>query len=265
MAAGPSWATSRPRGRRSLQQHRPGCGAASTLSSTTRTRRRRSAAWPPATALGAAATGLVRVAPGRRTMNSLPLPGPSLVAATRPAVQLDQLLDERQADARGRPASGRASGRPGRTGRRSSGSISGAMPMPVSRDPDDDLVRRRAAAVRRIRPPGSVYLAALVSRLTRTCSSRAGSASSQTGPRGHVDGSARAAARRSSGRTALDGPVEDRSSSTRSLRSSILPRRDPGDVQQVVDQAGQVLDLPLASIVARPVERPVRARRRGRG
>jgi hypothetical protein len=49
-------------------------------------------------AVGAAGSA-APIAAGRVTTNSAPRPGPSLNASTRPVVQLDDLLDQREADA----------------------------------------------------------------------------------------------------------------------------------------------------------------------
>ena len=71
--------------------------AVSTLSSTTRIR-----GLPADLRLGGPSGGGRSrrgfSAAGSRTVNSLPLPGPSLVATTLPAVHLDELLDDRQPD-----------------------------------------------------------------------------------------------------------------------------------------------------------------------
>ena len=111
-----------------------------------------------------------------------------------------------------------------------------------------------------MRPPGSVYLAALLSRLPSTCASRAGSASSRTGSRRQRDRQARGGGASISGRgwsrPRARRPAPGR---PRSLRSWILPPRDAGDVQQVVDQPDQVLHLPLDD---RRASRCDRARRR---
>ena len=73
-------------------------------------------------------------------------------------------------------------------------------------------------------PPGSVYLAALFSRLQSTCSSRVGSASSRIGSAGRRDGQLVAAAARSAGGASRRRWPTTAASSTGSLRSSILPR-----------------------------------------
>ena len=104
-----------------------------------------------------------------------------------------------------------------------------------------------------MRPPVSVYLAALVRRLTTICSSRVGSASSRKRPR-------------SSETVELVLPLlDERADRSRRHWSRIgasvdellaeldLAAGDPGDVEQVVDQPGEVLDLPLDD-VRRPVE-----------
>ena len=122
-------------------------------------------------------------------------------------------------------------------------SISGAIPIPVSSTPMTTSSPSRRAS-RQIRPPGSVYLAALSSRLARTCSSRVGSASSRSSssgtptlsswPRSSISGAGRG-----------DGLAHDRGQVHDLLAKLDLAQADPGDVHQVVDQPGQVLDLPV--------------------
>ena len=94
--------------------------AVSTLSSTTRMRPPAAAAWrrPPGSADAAVRRG--RLAAGSRTMNSLPLPGPSLVAGrVPPCISTSFLTSVRPIPSP--PRSGRATGRPGRRDRRSAG------------------------------------------------------------------------------------------------------------------------------------------------
>ena len=118
---------------------------------------------------GPTPSGRVRLASGSRTMNSLPLPGPSLCASTVAAVQLDEAPHQRAGRCRARPASRRL--RPSTCVNMSNtaAACSAAMPMPLSRT---DTIASSAARG----PPsagcgrrGSVYLAALVSRFAKTC------------------------------------------------------------------------------------------------
>ena len=95
-----------------------------------------------------------------------------------------------------------------------------------------------------IRPPGSVYFAALVSRLATTCASRAGSASTIR-PRRHVELEVVAALlEQRAGH--LDRLARPRSASSSRSRAQLdLAARDARHVEQVVDQADQVVDLAL--------------------
>ena len=143
----------------------PGCRAASTLSSTTRTR----AAGPrPVTGPSDSAAGGLGGSgrPGRRTTNSLPRARAVAVGLDRAAVQLDQPLDQRQADARARPAT------------RSSDAVHLGEQLEDARAACPAGCRRRCRAPRttasspvragrsaRCGRPSSVYLAALLSRL----------------------------------------------------------------------------------------------------
>ena len=95
-----------------------------------------------------------------------------------------------------------------------------------------------------IRPPLSVYLAALVSRFTTICSIRVGSAQIEKGTpleRGEelvlplVDERA----------DRLDGLVEDAGRVEKFFLQANLAAGDPGDVEQVVDQADELPHLPF--------------------
>ena len=215
----------RPRGPSRPQQHAPGCRRASRWSSATRTRHAaRSAVAPlPRRRRGLGRRRRRRPAGGRRTR--CPVPGPSLRASTRAAVQLDQAAAPASGRCPGRPASARAAG---------SACVNmleeprqhapAAMPMPVSRTGDAHLVAAAARPSARMRPPGSVYLAALFSRLANTCASRVGSASRATGSGGRSTRQ-RVAGRLDqragwSRRRCAPRPPE----STRCRRSSSLPR-----------------------------------------
>ena len=96
----------------------------------------------------------------------------------------------------------------------------------------------------RIWPPGSVYLAELFSRFQRTCSSLVGSASSRIAPSGRATVSS-VAALVDQGPGRLDGLADDRGQVHDLLLEFDLAPADAGHVHQVVDQAGQVDDLPL--------------------
>ena len=119
-------------------------------------------------------------------MNSLPLAGALAVAATLPPCSSTRLLHQGQADAQ---AALRPVERPVRLGeqledvRQHLGGDADARVADPQRPPRPPL----RPAVSSIRPPASVYLAALFSRLARTCSSRVGSASSRGGSGGERD------------------------------------------------------------------------------
>ena len=95
-----------------------------------------------------------------------------------------------------------------------------------------------------MRPPGSVYLAALFSRFTTTCSRRVGIRIEAHGllgesnrelvlPLVHEVADAR------------DRSGNDRPELQRLQANLDLAQRDSGDIEQVVDQAGEVLDLSI--------------------
>ena len=174
-AAGPSCArvTSWPSSRRRC----PSIVAASTLSSTTSTRSERAR-------LGVRRRRL-RLGGARRRRQRQPhhelaaAPRPVAERLHRAAVHLDQRLHQGEADPQPalRAIEGRAS--PARTGRR---------PAPAA--PASCRCRRRvrvttaspfSAATIAMCPPASVYLAALLSRLSNTWTRRVGSASSSSG------------------------------------------------------------------------------------
>ena len=115
-------------------------------------------------------------------MNSDPRPGPSLWTSDGPAVHRHQPLDQGQADAEARRRSGRARCRPARRGRRRAAGGRGRSPC-HRRGRGSPHRAPRGPRSSSICPPGSVNSAALLSRFTRTWSSRTGSASSQIGRR----------------------------------------------------------------------------------
>ena len=152
----------------------------------------------------------------------------------------------------GRPAIGRASDRPGTNRSKTCGSSLGGRCRAVV--PDARPRRRRTARGRPARSGrrAAVYFAALFSRLPKTCASR-----TRSPRRTH-----RPAGRHRDGQRVPAGP---RSAAGRSRRPGRRPRRgpaapaqlddlaagDPGDVQQVVDQPGQVLHLALDHVADR--------------
>ena len=127
------------------------------------------------------------------------------------------------------------------------GSISGAMPMPVS------LTRKTTSPPSGLAsivmcPPSSLYFAALFSRLARTCSSRVGSPAIGIGPGGDGDGQSVPAAFDERAHR-LDRPRDDRRG-VEAFRAELdLPACDPRDVEQVVDESHEVLELAVGDIV----------------
>ena len=91
-------------------------------------------------------------------------------------------------------------------------------------------------------PPASVYLAALLSKFTRICSSRSGSALSRRP--GSSETVQFVLALLQNGPNGLDGAADDRSESDLFLLEPDLPACDSGHVQKVVDQPRKMLDLP---------------------
>ena len=187
-----------------------------------------------------------------RRSNSLPRPGPSLVALTRAAVQLDQALDQRQADAE---AALRGAAR---------------VPLDLHEHVEDRgehvaggcrrrcratrTTRRRAVALddaRRCGPPAGVYLAALFSRLENTCVSRTASPSAPQ--RAVRTGATRSAwpPASISGAAEFDRVARSPASSADRLELQFdLAARDARHLQQVVDQPHHVVDLPLHHLAA---------------
>ncbi len=237
--------------------------AASTLSSTTRMRCGARLGASIGSASGRARRGLAGVGETRQPHHELAAPSRPVARRLRRCRRAARPASSRATGrCRARPARGRACARPGRTARTLRDSISGGRcrcrgratvitaSSPSRRD-------RRA----RCSPPSFWYLAALLRRFATTCVSRDGVAAR---PRS----AARAARRASSCRCAS---IERRAASrpraaidrrrARPARAAavILPLRDARDVEQVVDQARQLLDLALDHVVA-PVELGIVAR-----
>ena len=117
------------------------------------------------------------------------------------------------------------------------------MPAPLSRTVITASFPSRSA-VSQIRPPRSVYLAALLSRLVIAWASRTRSASRWI-VRGASD-TLRPCSRSSiSGRLTSSASSRTSWSFTRFLRSGELVARDPRDVQQVFHEADHLLGLPV--------------------
>ena len=120
-------------------------------------------------------------------------------------------------------------------------------PIPVSRT-GSPARRPRRSAVRAIWPPGSVYLAALFRRFATTCSSRVGSPSQPAPARpGRLTVRSMAAWPRSAG-VALSTACARRVEVDRRLAELDLALGEPRDVEQVVEEAGHVPDLPLGDL-----------------
>ncbi len=210
---------------------------------------------PPAPAARgpAAGAGLARRRPrppgarsgaagGRRTRS--PGPVPSLWAVDRPAVQLDQPPAPASARSPARPGTGRATGPPGRTGRRSRDRSAGAIPIPVSRTRTTASPPSRPT-VTVIRPARSVYLAALISRFDSTWVSRTTSPLTRTGSAGRRHGQLVPGRRRSAGWAVSTARPTTAARSTGSLPEFDLAPHDPGHVHQVVHQPDEVRHLPV--------------------
>ncbi len=161
----------------------------------------------------------------------------------RSAVQLGEALHQRQARGPAHPSPGRRPGAPGRTSRTPGAGARARSPRrrrgprPRARGPS-----RRATTV--MCPPGSVYFAALCSRLKSTCPSRGGSATTRSPLTG--DRHAQVVPALLEERADL---LHRRGHHRRQLHRLALeldlPPGDAGDVEQVVHQPRQVLHLPL--------------------
>ena len=130
--------------------------------------------------MGSFATGLAaagRFAAGRRTVNSLPFPSPSLAAVIwPPCISTNFLTIVRPMP---KPPSARAEEWSTWLKRSNvSGSFSGGMRIPESLTRMTTSVPSFSDEGRMV-PPSSLYLAALFSRLTTTCSRRVKSASTR--------------------------------------------------------------------------------------
>ena len=117
-------------------------------------------------------------ATGRRTVNSLPRPGPVARRLDAPPCSSTRRLHQRQADAEPALARDRAPVRLREQLEDARQHVGGDADAVVAHA-DVTASPPGAHARRRSRPPGLLYLAALLSRLANTWASRAGSASSQ--------------------------------------------------------------------------------------
>ena len=181
-------------------------------------------------------------------MNSLPRPLPSLAAVTVPPC----IFTSRRTSARPMPRplcgwSDLLSTCVNRSKIR--GSSSAGMPMPLSRTRISTSSPARRT-VRRMCPPRLVYLAALPSTLPSACVRRSGSPLTLSGSSGvsTVNWWPRASI---SGCTVSTARATRVATSTGLARQSDLAARDARHIEQIVDQARQVRQLPLDH-VARP-------------
>ena len=135
-------------------------------------------------------------AAGTRTANSLPRPGPSLCADTEPpwrSTRFRTIVNPMPSP----PCDRSMAWRSWTNRSKMRGSISGAMPMPVSRTRSTTSSSTRSAADRDAARRAGVYLAALVRRFETTWLRRVGSPSTRdrvvARPRSTCDCAARAA------------------------------------------------------------------------
>ena len=191
--------------------------AASALSSTTSTR----CASCCSAAGGGRDSARGGAARGSHTVNALPLPMPSLNASMEPPWSATSRRTS--VSPMPRPPLARSSER-GACAKRSKtlGSISSSMPMPVSRTRTATRSPSRCA-VTSMRPPGCVYLAALVSRLAKICVRRTASPATQKGPLG-IESESVCRSLSMSGRTVSTARCSALPSGTVSRRSSMSPR-----------------------------------------
>ena len=193
-ADGPSW-TDLDLVARAASGARRGSGPASTLSSTTRMRER---CRGRARAAAAGRLGTRRGplgAPGSRTVKSLPLPGPSLAAVTLPPCSSTSART--RVSPIPRPAL-RAGQRPVPLGEELEdvGEHLGRDARSRCRGPGSTISSPSRVGAEPIRPAGLGVLGGVAQQVRQTCSSRVGSASSQSGPGATDDRQLVACARR---------------------------------------------------------------------
>ena len=189
---------------------------------------------------------------GRRTMNSLPLPGPSLRASTVPPCISTRRLDQRQPDAQPPLRPVQRALALGEQVEDLGQEFRARCPTPVSRT---RMATWSASPLGRQPdlPARFGVLGGVVQQVDRSpASSRVASASSQIGSSGSDTISSWLAPADSSARTVSIAPRTDRRQLHALLAQLDLAPGDPRDVQQVVDQAGQVVDLTLDHRAAIP-------------
>ena len=170
-------------------------------------------------------------------MNSLPWPRPVAARLDRAAVQLDQAAHEREPDARGRPASGRASVSACANRSKTRGSSLGRDADAVVAHADDRPRRRRARRSSAMRPPVVGVLRGVVEQVGEHLREpRRVGVDASSGSRGSATVEVVPARRRSAGAPSRRRGHDDRGSSS-ALRVELdLAARDARDVEQVVDQ-----------------------------
>ena len=215
--------------------------AASTLSSTTRMRRG---------VTGAARTGGADLGRGRGAglereakREGASLPRPSLAAVREPPCSSASCF----ASARPIPSPpwSRASASAAWENIvKMFASAAAGIPIPESTTRTRTAVSSSQVASTRTVPPGSVYRAAFERRFVRICASRTGSAYRTTGASGrpHLERVPPAEEERP---CRLERALHDRGEGDQLGPEADLPVRDPGDVEEVVDQPDQVGHLPL--------------------
>ena len=126
--------------------------------------------------------------------------------------------------------------------------MSGAMPVPVSLTDDHGLPVARCRTASFTWPPGGVYLAALFSRLEKTCVSRTRVAAHDEAGIGQLDGE-RVPGALDQRAAQLDRVVDHAVEQHRAPVQVDLAARDARDLHQVVDQAHHVVDLAAHELV----------------
>ena len=189
-------------------------------------------------------------------MNSLPRPSPALCADTDPPCSSTRLRT--MVSPRPRPpcATGRASAPAARTCSNTRSIMSGAIPAPSSRTLTSTCppLARGANGDRR---PGSLYLAAFVSRLKTTCARRSGSAlDGESAPRHPFDADPVRALLEQRARHLHRRAGPRRRSPCVRRRSSILPRVIRDTSSRSSTRRVRCADLPLERRPARATSAP---------
>ncbi len=231
---------------------------ASALSSTTRTRA------PPAGAPRARRLGAGGVAGGLRGSSRrdrqlddelAAAPGPLAAGGDRAAVHLDQAAHDGQPQAQAALASDRATGAPGRTGRRRGRAARAGCPMPSSRTVSGPARRRARAAHVRSRARVAV-LRGVGQQVGDDLRQPVRVGVTRQPLRRDVQTQLAAGAARAAGAPSRC-PARHGRAELHALAPQLdLAARDARDVQQVVDQPHQVPDLALDDRPARASRRP---------